>query len=74
MALGCSEAKPRTPAQVVWRFSVTAWASLASALKSFGKEHALKGSAALLNPIIRASTSTTGEQTPAPTGLTQPQN
>ena len=49
----------------VHRFTVTTRASLASALTSFGTEHALKDNRALLNPTLRASTPTTGEQTSA---------
>lgn len=51
------------------RFTVTTWASLASALTSLGTEHTLKHKGPLLNLTLRASTSTTGEQTLPLSGL-----
>ena len=67
--MGCFCAEPQMPAWVARRFAVTTQVSLASALTSLVRGHTLKGNRTLLNPTLRASTPTNGEQTLPPTGL-----
>ena len=54
------------------RFTVTTQATIASAVFSFGTEHALKGNGTLSNQTIRFFIPTAGEQIPPLTGLWQP--
>ena len=72
--LCCFWVEPQTLTQTAYKSSVTAQASLASAITSFGAGHAFKGNRAWLNLNFRASTPTTEEQTLSLTGQWQPQS
>ena len=61
--LGSFWTEPQTPAQMAHSFTVITWASLTSALTSFGTELTLKGNGILPNQTLRASTPAAKEQT-----------